>query len=87
MFGQFFSIGVMILAIVATVWNTFVYTFFFYGEKYYVFVFRDHHIFYYAITGSELKLFVILFTITCCGTFGIRRVLCKRALRRRESSE
>lgn len=82
MFPQFFSIGVIGLAVVATLWSTFVYTSYSDGEKYYVFALRNQT---YAI--SELKLFSIVFTITYCGTFGIRRFFYKRSIRRRESSE
>ena len=82
MFAQFFSIGVMVLAIVATFWSTFLFTFFSDGEMYYVFALRNQS---FAI--SELKLSVILSTITYCGTFGIRRLFYNRARRRRKSSE
>ena len=88
MFAQFFSVGVLVLAIGATFWSTFLFTFFSDdGEMHYVFALRNQMYSSGMYAISELKLSVIVFTISYCGTFGIRRLFYNRALRRRESSE
>ena len=84
MLVQFFSIGAMVLAVFATAWkNTVVNTYYKQSGTYFEFtLFGDQ-----SITCSGFELFLIAFWISYLGTYGIRRLLHNRALRRRESSE
>ena len=75
----------VVLAVIITAWNA-VFHPPAYNETEYVLVFGDQT---YAIKEYKLSriVFTICFTISYLGTYGIRRLLHNRALRRRESSE